>query len=58
MVVIFSVDMTQDEAYNLMKDCVREIQKRLIINLPNFEVQVVDKNGIKKLDPISVKNLT
>ncbi len=50
--------MTQDEAYGLMKDCVREIQKRLIINLPSFQVQVVDKNGIKKLDPISVKNLT
>ena len=32
------LDLTREEAYELMKDCVREIQKRLVINLPNFEV--------------------
>ena len=31
-------DMTREEAYELLKDCVKEIQKRLVINLPNFEV--------------------
>ena len=36
--IIFVLDLTKDEAYELMKDCVREIQKRLVINLPNFEV--------------------
>ena len=30
--------MNRDEAYDLMKECVKEIQKRLVINLPNFEV--------------------
>merc|ERR1711884_753140 len=30
-------DMTEAEAYNLMKACVREVHKRLIINLPNFQ---------------------
>lgn len=49
--------MTRDEAYELLKDCIREIQKRLIINLPNFQVQLVDKSGIKRLDDITVKNL-
>ena len=48
--------MTQDEAYQLMEDCVREIQKRLVINLPKFEVQMVSKDGIKKLKPIAVKS--
>ena len=31
--------MTREEAYDLMKDCVKEIQKRLVINLPNFQVR-------------------
>ena len=49
--------MNETEAYELMRSCIREIHKRLIINLPNFQVQVVDKNGIKNLEDITVKNL-
>ena len=45
-------DMSETEAYELMKACVKEVHKRLIINLPNFQVQVVDKEGIKNLDDI------
>lgn len=51
-------DATEEEAYELMKKCVREIHKRLIVNLPNFAVQKVSKDGIKELEPITVKNLT
>ena len=40
-----------------MKKCVREIHKRLIVNLPNFKVQLVDKNGIQDLPPITAKQL-
>lgn len=40
-----------------MKKCVREIHKRLIINLPNFKVQKVSKDGIKDLEPITAKVL-
>ena len=50
-------DMTQDEAYKLFQDCVKEVQKRLILNLPNFAVQVIDKKGIRRLTDITVKNL-
>ncbi|XP_047000004.1 proteasome subunit beta type-2 [Schistocerca americana] len=50
-------NMTVEEAYDLLKKCVREVQKRLIINLPNFKVQVIDKNGIKDLPPITVTTL-
>merc|ERR1712241_20993 len=50
-------DMTQDEAYELFQDCVKEVQKRLILNLPNFAVQVIDKDGIRKMKDITVKNL-
>lgn len=49
--------ITQDEAYDVLKKCVVEIQKRLVINLPNFNVSVVDKDGVKNLDPITAKSL-
>jgi 20S proteasome subunit beta 4 len=49
--------MGQEDAYELMKKCVREIHKRLIVNLPNFKVQLIDKNGIQDLPPITAKNL-
>merc|ERR1711981_283750 len=53
----FRKDMNRDEAYDLMKECVKEIQKRLVINLPNFEVRIVDKNGVSNMPDISGKNL-
>ena len=55
----FSVpaDMNSDEAYALIQDCVEEVQKRLIVNLPNFQVKIVDRNGIKRLPDISIKTI-
>lgn len=52
-----SAELTQDEAYDIFKKCVLEIQKRLIVNLSNFKVAVVDKNGIRFLDDITNKTL-
>jgi 20S proteasome subunit beta 4 len=49
--------MSREEAYVLMTDCIHEIHKRLIVNLPNFQVQVVDKNGITRMDDITIKKL-
>merc|ERR1712215_235824 len=46
-------DMTEAEAYDLMKACVKEVHKRLIINLPNFQVEVINKDGIKSMDDIT-----
>nr|QBH72698.1 proteasome subunit beta type [Thermobia domestica] len=50
-------DMTSEEAYELMKKCVREIHKRLIINMNQFVVRIVDANGIRELPPITAKSL-
>ena len=50
-------DMNRTEAVELMKECIQEIHKRLIINLPKFQVQVVDKDGVHQLDDITIKNL-
>jgi len=55
--VFYVTDMGQDDAYELMKKCVREIHKRLIVNLPNFKVQLIDKNGIQDMPPITARNL-
>ena len=52
----YKKDMTQDEGYELLKTTIKEIQKRLIINIPTFQVQVVTNEGIKKLPNISSKN--
>lgn len=49
--------MSQQEAYDLLKECVREVQKRLVINLPNFQVRVIDKNGVKEMKDINIKDL-
>jgi len=35
-------DMTREDAYELIKDCVYEVQKRLIINMPRFQVITFD----------------
>ncbi|XP_066259441.1 proteasome subunit beta type-2-like [Euwallacea similis] len=49
-------NMTQEQGYDLMKKCVQEVHKRLIINLPNFKVQIIDKNGIKDMPDITSKS--
>lgn len=49
--------MSVEEGYDLLKKCVIEIRKRLILNLPNFRVQLIDKNGIKDMPPITPKVL-
>lgn len=45
--------LTVAEAYDIMQKCVAEIQKRLIVNLKNFNVVVICKDGIKDLEPIT-----
>ena len=46
--------MSPKEAYALMKDCVAEVQKRLIINAPVFKIKIVDKDGVRDMDDIGV----
>ncbi|XP_065206711.1 proteasome subunit beta type-2-like [Planococcus citri] len=49
----YKPDLTEDGAYNLILKCVQEIHKRLVLNLPNFKVTVVNKDGIKNLPDIT-----
>jgi 20S proteasome subunit beta 4 len=41
----------------LMKKCVAEIAKRLVINLPRFKVKKVDKDGVRFVADIDAKDL-
>lgn len=52
----YKENMTKEEAYDLMKKCVQEVHKRLIVNLPNFKVQVIYQNGIQDL-PNIIQNI-
>lgn len=53
----YKSNLTPEQAYDLLKKCVREVHQRLIINLPNFKVQIIDKDGIKDMPPITAKGL-
>ncbi|KAH8393935.1 hypothetical protein KR215_007370 [Drosophila sulfurigaster] len=46
-------DLNPKETYDILKMCVTEVQKRLVINLRNFDVFVVDKNGSRQLESIN-----
>lgn len=50
-------DLSEEAAYDLMKKCVKEIHERLIVNLPNFKIQIIDKNGIRDMPEITAKAL-
>jgi len=50
-------DMTQDEAYELMRKCASEIKRRFLANLPQFRVRVIAKDGISDLPHITAEGL-
>lgn len=49
--------LSRTEAYELLKKCVKEVHQRLIVNLPNFKVQLIDEKGIQELPSITMKSL-
>ncbi|XP_070995613.1 proteasome subunit beta type-2-like [Oncorhynchus clarkii lewisi] len=53
-------DLTRDEAVDLLKKCIEELNKRFILNLPSFTVRLIDTEGIhdlEKLMPVGAKLL-
>ncbi|XP_038655994.1 proteasome subunit beta type-2 [Scyliorhinus canicula] len=53
----YKPDLTREEAVELLKKCLQEIQKRFILNLPSFTVRIIDNNGVHDMDHISVSDL-
>ena len=41
-------DMSQEEGVELIKKCFKEIQKRLVINLPTFSYYIIDEKGFSE----------
>lgn len=52
---VYNPEATEEEAVEIMKNCIAEIQKRMVINLPQFKVCIVDKDGIKHLPDIKIE---
>lgn len=44
--------LTVDEAVEIIRKCVQELNVRFLIGLPTFKVKIADKNGIRELDLI------
>lgn len=43
-------NLSVEEGVEVIKKCVAEVQKRLVINQPRFAIKVVDKNGVRAID--------
>lgn len=52
---IYKPDATVEEAIEIMKNCIAEVQKRLVINLSQFKLCIVDKDGLKELPDIKIE---
>uniref|UniRef100_A0A4W3HSY3 Proteasome subunit beta n=2 Tax=Callorhinchus milii TaxID=7868 RepID=A0A4W3HSY3_CALMI len=53
----YKPDLTREESLELLKKCLKEIQKRFILNLPSFTVRIIDKEGIHDMEQISVADI-
>eukprot|EP00998_Keelungia_sp_KM082_P006996 NODE_3211_length_927_cov_62.066250_g3190_i0.p1 GENE.NODE_3211_length_927_cov_62.066250_g3190_i0~~NODE_3211_length_927_cov_62.066250_g3190_i0.p1 ORF type:complete len:216 (+),score=38.50 NODE_3211_length_927_cov_62.066250_g3190_i0:117-764(+) len=48
----FRKEQSVQESYDLMKKCIAETRKRIVINNPRFFVKVITKDGVTVMDPI------
>jgi 20S proteasome subunit beta 4 len=46
--------MSVEEVLQLLRTCLNELKTRFIIKEPLFTVKIVDRNGVRSLDPIQV----
>lgn len=53
----YTPNITQDQAYDVMKKCLMEIHKRFVVNQLKFNVAVVDKNGVRFLPQLNIVDL-
>ena len=42
-------DMSREEAIALVVKCIQELKTRFVANLPNWQLKVIDKNGIEQI---------
>lgn len=46
----YKENMDVEEAKKLMGMCIQELKTRFIVNMPNFKVQLVDKDGVHQVE--------
>ncbi|KXJ29047.1 proteasome subunit beta type-2 [Exaiptasia diaphana] len=51
----YKPNINREEAMDLLKKVISEVQKRFIVSLPNFAVRVVDKDGIHDISVPAVQ---
>lgn len=51
---LYRPDMNLEEVLGLLRTCLNELKTRFIIKAPVFTVKVVDRNGARSLETISV----
>lgn len=42
-------NMTLEEATFVLKKCINELKQRFVVNFSDFNVQVIDRSGIRQL---------
>ncbi|XP_062265911.1 proteasome subunit beta type-2 [Platichthys flesus] len=50
----YKPDLTREEAMDLLRMCIQELNKRFVLNLPSFTVRLIDKDGIHDLEKLTV----
>lgn len=53
----YTPDLTQEQAYEILKKCVIEIHKRFVVNQVKFNVAVVGKNGVGFLPQLNIAQI-
>ena len=51
----YKKDMNETEAVSLLNKIIAEIQKRFLVNLPTFQVRIINERGIRDLPTINAK---
>ncbi|TDG46067.1 hypothetical protein AWZ03_007516 [Drosophila navojoa] len=44
-------DLSIEDGLTIIRRCLKEVKTRLVINLRHFEIFVLDKHGVRKLEP-------
>ncbi|XP_033170041.1 probable proteasome subunit beta type-2 [Drosophila mauritiana] len=52
----YKPDMDTQAAYDVIKKCVIELYKRFVINLRNFDLFLINKEGITKMNRINLES--
>ena len=43
--------LTMEQGMDLVRKCIHEIHTRFLPSQPNFVVKIIDKDGIRKIEP-------